>query len=75
MLAKKTSKNQLTLPRRVADRFPGVDYFDVQVEDGRILLVPVRPERLAQVQARMSEMGLSERDVSDALEWARRQSR
>jgi hypothetical protein len=30
MLAKKTSKNQITLPKAIADRFPGVDYFDVR---------------------------------------------
>ena len=34
MLAKKTSKNQLTLPKEVADKFPGTDYFDVRVEGG-----------------------------------------
>ena len=28
MLAKKTSKNQLTLPKEIADKFPGVDLFE-----------------------------------------------
>ena len=32
MIAKKTSKNQLTLPKKIVDRFPDVDYFDVRVE-------------------------------------------
>jgi hypothetical protein len=27
-------------PAEVADRFAGVDYFDVRVDGGRILLVP-----------------------------------
>ena len=41
-LAKKTSKNQLTLPKAVVDRFPGVDYFEVSADADRILLKPVR---------------------------------
>ena len=77
MIAKKTSKNQLTLPKRVVDRFPNVDYFDVRVEAGRIALVPVRPDqsgaadRLEQVQARLAKLGLSDRDVKAAVAWAR----
>ena len=42
ILAKKTSKNQLTLPKSVVDRFPGVDYFEVSADEDRILLKPVR---------------------------------
>ena len=30
MLAKKTSKNQITLPKAVISRFPAVEYFDVR---------------------------------------------
>ena len=71
MLAKKTSKNQLTLPKKVADRFPGVEYFDVRVVDGTITLIPVREDRLTQVHARMEELGLSEKDVEDAVKWSR----
>ena len=29
MLAKKTSKNQITLPKPVAEAFPDAEYFDV----------------------------------------------
>jgi hypothetical protein len=48
-----------------------VNYFDVRVEDGCITLVPVRPERLAEVQRRLAELGLTERDVRSAVAWAR----
>ncbi len=44
MLAKKTSKNQVTLPKAIADRFPGTEYFDVQVRGRAILMRPVRIE-------------------------------
>ena len=35
MIAKKTSKNQLTLPKKVVERFPDVEYFDVRVDDAQ----------------------------------------
>lgn len=71
MIAKKTSKNQLTLPKKIAERFPGVEYFDVRVDDAQITLVPVRPGQLRQVQARLEQLGISEHDVRDAVAWAR----
>jgi len=72
MLAKKTVKNQLTLPKRIADAFPGVDHFDVKIDDGRIVLAPVRPDRLQQVRDRLAELGVTERDVRTAVRWARK---
>lgn len=75
MIAKKTSKNQLTLPKKVVERFPGVEYFDVRVGEGKITLVPVREDRLSQVQTRMEQLGLSEQDVQDAVKWARNRPR
>lgn len=75
MIAKKTSKNQLTLPKKVADRFPDVEYFDVRVDHAHITLVPVRPSQLEQVQARLAQLGLSDRDVQNAVTWARRARR
>ena len=71
MIAKKTSKNQLTLPKKVVERFPDVEYFDVRVDGARIILAPVRPGQLQQVQARLKQLGISERDVRDAVAWAR----
>ena len=37
MLAKRTYKNQITLPKDVLKDFPGVEYFDVSAKDGKIL--------------------------------------
>jgi bifunctional DNA-binding transcriptional regulator/antitoxin component of YhaV-PrlF toxin-antitoxin module len=71
MLAKKTSKNQITLPKAIVSRFPGVTYFDVREDGGQIVLVPLRPSRVEEVRARLSELGIDERDVADAVEWAR----
>ena len=35
MLAKKTSKNQITLPKEIASKFQGVDYFDIKKDDNK----------------------------------------
>lgn len=46
MLAKLTSKNQITLPKAAVSSVDETDYFDVTVENGRIVLTPVRSIRL-----------------------------
>ena len=38
MLAKKTTKNQITLPKAVITRFKSVDYFDVSTDGKTITL-------------------------------------
>lgn len=73
MLAKKTSKNQITLPKAVAEQFPDAIYFDVSAEEGRIVLVPVRPDRADKVRAKLADLGIGEADVDDAIAWARRE--
>jgi hypothetical protein len=72
MLAKLTSKNQLTLPKAVISTFPGAEYFEVTEENGRIVLTPVRLNRADAVRAKLADLGLSEDDVADAVAWARR---
>ena len=71
MLAKLTSKNQLTLPKAVIADFQGLEYFDVTKENGRIVLTPVRVNRADAVRAKLAELGMSETDVADAVAWAR----
>ena len=71
MLAKLTSKNQLTLPKAVTAAVEATDYFDVTTENGRIVLTPVRINRADGVRAKLAELGLSETDVKEAVAWAR----
>ncbi len=71
VLAKKTSKNQITLPAAIARRFPGVDYFDVREEDGRIVLEPLVRSRADEVRHRLAAQGLTVEDVRTAVAWAR----
>ncbi len=72
MLAKKTSKNQITLPKEVVKRFPGVEHFEVVADDERIVLVPLRRSRAREVRAKLVDLGISEKDVTAAVSWARR---
>jgi len=76
MLAKKTSKNQLTLPKEVVNAFPGIDYFDVTVKDRKIVLLPVKITpadiSLESIRGKMKKLGITEKDVTDAIKWARK---
>ena len=71
MLAKLTSKNQLTLPKAVLASCRGTEYFDVTEDNGRIVLTPVRINRSNAVHAKLSDLGITEDDVADAVAWAR----
>ena len=71
MLAKMTSKNQLTLPKSVTNELGQVEYFDVQTKDGQIILTPVRIQRADAVRAKLADLKLTEQDIVDAVAWAR----
>ena len=75
MLAKKTSKNQLTLPKAVIAHFGGVDYFDVSTDGQCIILRPLRESGADAVRARLKSLGIEERDIGDAVTWARETAR
>lgn len=76
MLAKKTSKNQLTLPKKVAGIFQGIDYFDITVKDNSIVLKPVRitpaESTLESVRDKIKALDLKDDDIKKAIRWARR---
>jgi hypothetical protein len=71
MLAKLTSKNQLTLPKAVVMAVGAAEYFDVEVHQGQIVLTPVRIQRGDAVRAKLAALGLAGADVADAVRWAR----
>ena len=72
MLAKKTVKNQITLPKAVITRFAGVEYFDVSTDGECIILRPLQKSRTDEVRARLAELGIDEGDVAAAVSWARK---
>jgi len=72
MLAKLTTKNQLTLPKSVVNAIGKTEYFEVEVENGRILLTPVRIQQADAVRSKLEALGIDAQDVVDAIEWARK---
>ncbi len=71
VLAKRTAKNQLTLPKSVVEQVGVADYYDVACDNGRIVLTPIHPGAASSVRSRLAELGISEADVADAVSWAR----
>ena len=71
MLAKMTTKNQLTLPKSVTAAVGAGEYFDVEVRNGQIVLTPVRIQRADAVRAKLAALDLEARDIDDAVTWAR----
>ncbi|MGA1583819.1 MAG: AbrB/MazE/SpoVT family DNA-binding domain-containing protein [Saprospiraceae bacterium] len=71
MLAKMTTKNQLTLPKSVTAAVGAGEYFDVEVRNGQIVLTPVRIQRADAVRAKLAALALEARDIDDAVTWAR----
>jgi hypothetical protein len=76
MLVKKTSKNQITLPKEILKRIVETDYFEVKVENGNIVLIPVKviPAKvsLEAIRKKIKQRGLDEDTITEAVEWARK---
>lgn len=72
MLAKITSKNQITLPKAIASCFAEVEYFEVTTDGECVTLRPLQRSRADEVRSKLAELGIEERDVTDAVRWARK---
>ena len=73
MLAKMTSKNQITIPKKIIDQMPSVKYFEVELKDGKIELKPLRVYEtdLEKIRSKMKNLGLKPNSIREAVEWAR----
>jgi aminoglycoside phosphotransferase family enzyme len=74
VLAKKTTKNQITLPKKVVDRFTGVEYFEVSTDGTCIILRPLQKSRADEVRAKLAQLGVDDADVTAAVSWARKKA-
>lgn len=77
MLCKKTSKNQITLPKKIVSEFGDITYFTVKTEKGRIILSPVeinetQEQKLSAIQTKMKRLRIQEGDIKEAVQWARK---
>jgi hypothetical protein len=73
MLAKRTAKNQLTLPKAVVEQIGNPVYFNATVKDGGIMLTPVNVGAADKVRAKIKRLGITEADIERAVVWARKQ--
>lgn len=71
MLAKMTSKNQITLPKAVISKLPPSEYYEVEAVNDCIMLTPVRVQSGDAVRRKLELLGITEQDVADAVEWSR----
>ena len=73
MLAKMTSKNQITIPKKIIEQLPNVEYFKVELKDGVVMLRPLKTydTSLEGIRSKVKKLGLQENTVKEAIEWAR----
>ena len=72
MLVKKTSKNQITLPKEIIKNFPDIEYFEAKVEGEKIVLIPVKVIPANITLEKIKNLGITEEDVKEAIKWARK---
>ena len=41
-------------------------------EDGKIVLVPLKPSRAGDVRKKLEQLGIDELDIKDAIDWVRK---
>jgi bifunctional DNA-binding transcriptional regulator/antitoxin component of YhaV-PrlF toxin-antitoxin module len=73
MLAKMTSKNQITIPKKIVEQIPETKYFEVELKDGLVVLKPLRlyETDLDNIRSKIKGLGLKPDSVREALKWAR----
>ena len=72
MLAKITSKNQITIPKKIMTQIPEVKYFDLELRDGIIFMKPLKlyDTNLDQIRSKIQTLGLEPNSVNEAIKWA-----
>ena len=73
MLAKVTSRNQVTIPKKIMNQLPPTSYFEVELKNGVVLLKPVAVYEtdLDTIRSKMKQLGLKPDSVREAVKWAR----
>lgn len=74
MLAKITSRNQVTIPKKIMNQLPETHYFEVELKDGFILLKPIAvyDTDLEAIRTKIKKLGLGPDSVREAVKWARK---
>jgi bifunctional DNA-binding transcriptional regulator/antitoxin component of YhaV-PrlF toxin-antitoxin module len=74
MLAKLTSKNQITIPKKIMDKLPDVQHFDVDLQEGMVVMKPLLlyDIDLDQIRSKIKKLGIEKDTIAEAVEWARK---
>ena len=73
LLARLADRNLLVIPTVVTDEFPGIETFEVSIQDGNIILTPLNIPSADEVRDKLAAQGITEEDVAEAVKWARSQ--
>ena len=73
MLAKLTTKNQITIPKQIIDQIPDARYFDVELNGEVVIMKPLKiyDTDLEKIRSKIKKMGLKPDCVAEAVKWAR----
>jgi len=71
--AKITSKNQITIPKKIMDQIPDTRYFEVDCIDGAVVLKPLRTysTSLEAIRSKIKALDLKLDCVREPIKWAR----
>ena len=74
MLAKLTSKNQITIPKKIMDQLPDIQHFDIKLDNGVVVMKPlvIYDTDLDQIRSKIKKLGLENDIVAEAIQWARK---
>ncbi|MHB8147359.1 MAG: AbrB/MazE/SpoVT family DNA-binding domain-containing protein [Vulcanimicrobiaceae bacterium] len=72
MLAKMTSKNQVTLPKAATNAVGSPRYFEVEVQGGQIVLKPALIVDAGAVREKLARLNIAQGDVAAAVAFARK---
>lgn len=75
--AKLPAEKESALPQSVLGDFPGIENFEVVRTEAGIRLKPLRPletGKIDRIRKKIAASGITESEVRDAVEWARRRA-
>ena len=74
MLVKVTSKNQITIPKKIMEKFPGTRYFEIESTGEAVVLKPLKlsDASLDQIRSKIDQLGLKPTSIREAVKWARK---
>ena len=74
MFVKVTSKNQITIPKKIMEKFSGTQYFEIKSTGDAVMLKPLKisDASLDQIRTKIDQLGLKSTSIQEAVKWARK---